>query len=285
VTPNAGGSIVIGCGATLTIEADVEVRFRADMGITVGHVGFGPGCLVARGTEASPILLTSNQPYEDPPFLAAPGEWGKVYLTDNASDAVYDDSTGEYISGSILEYVTVEYAGDTGSTVTIEFCSPYIAHCEIRHNASRGIEANVSNAPPIRIENCEIWDCSLSGGHGGGITLFGGTGHRLIGNFVHDCALTGGGSYRYGGGIYIETSCTLTDNVVTGNTSTHGGGIYANTTSCTLTDNDVTGNTSSHSGGGIYLYNCDSSEVIGNTITGNRRRWARGRRMRGLGGR
>ena len=48
-------SILIGCDATLTIEPGVQVCFEPGLGITVGSspppLGFGPGTLVARGTE------------------------------------------------------------------------------------------------------------------------------------------------------------------------------------------------------------------------------------------
>ncbi len=107
VTANAGGSIMIGCDATLTVAPGVEVRFAHGLGVTVGHSAIGSGALVARGTSASPILLTSNAPYQDPNNAAEPGDWVAIYLTDYAVDATYAGDL--YESGSILEHVILEY--------------------------------------------------------------------------------------------------------------------------------------------------------------------------------
>ena len=80
-------SITVSGGATLTIEADVEVRFHNAKGLTIGHgVQMCPdpnlaGTLVARGTEGAEIRFTTNDPYEDPPGTADPGDWVRICLT------------------------------------------------------------------------------------------------------------------------------------------------------------------------------------------------------------
>ena len=307
VTPDAGGSILIGCGATLTIEAGVEVRFKTNMGITVGSIPFGAGCLVARGTEASPICFTTNDPHEDPPGTADPGDWARIFFTDDACDAVFD-AQGEYESGGILEYVNIEYAGAPGGTVTIDQCSPYISHCNITQNYDRGIDANGSAAPPIRIEYCNISDCN-TGGNGACIRLTGGTTHRIEYCNISDCNsggsgagiyLSGGTAHRieyceiwnctaggpYGGGVFLAGGG---NHLVTGNfvhncstSSTggwdyrYGGGIYVDA-GVTLEGNTVQDNTVTTSssiseawGAGICLGpSSDGSTLLANEVTGN----------------
>jgi hypothetical protein len=86
-------SVIVRNDATLTIEPDVCVRFQPNLGLTVGHTT-GGGTLVARGTAESPIIFTTNDPYEtDPPdpALANRGDWARIYMTDSATDAEFDE--------------------------------------------------------------------------------------------------------------------------------------------------------------------------------------------------
>lgn len=80
-----------------------------------------------------------------------------------------------------------------------------------------------------------------------------------------------GGSFDYGGGIYISNSSpTIKNNIITGNNAINysGGGIYIHNSSPTIQDNTITGNNAMFNGGGIYIY--DSSPTIkNNTISGN----------------
>ncbi len=47
-------SILVACDSTLTIEPGVELRFEPGLGLTVGHVTFGRGTLVAQGSAGAP---------------------------------------------------------------------------------------------------------------------------------------------------------------------------------------------------------------------------------------
>ena len=83
---------------TLTIEPGVTMKFEKEgqgsMGLTLGNkASMAPVRLIARGTAASPILLTSA--------AATPmaGDWGGVYMANGPAD------------GNVMENVTVEYAG------------------------------------------------------------------------------------------------------------------------------------------------------------------------------
>lgn len=88
---------------TLTIEPGVTMKFEKEgqgsMGLTLGNkAAMAPVKLIARGTTAAPILLTSA--------AATPmaGDWSGVYMGNGPAD------------GNVMENVTIEYAGGfTGS--------------------------------------------------------------------------------------------------------------------------------------------------------------------------
>ena len=281
VTGSSG--IVIGCNATLTIETGVVVKFNPTLAIVVGSNAFGNGCLVARGTTESPIIFTS---IKDPCNIldpARPGDWSRIHFTDYAVDAVFD--AGNYVSGCILEHVIVEYAGyGNYGAVFAEKSSPFLNYCEVRHNLYYGIQVDGTNAPFIKITNCEVWDHSQCG-----ITISGGSDHKLLNNNIHDNR-GGGISFNSsgntligntisdntggdGGGIYFHCwsgGNTLTGNTISGNTSGRGGGIFFwNSGSDTLTENTISGNTASGDGGGICFWGPGSNTLTGNTISGN----------------
>jgi parallel beta-helix repeat protein/predicted outer membrane repeat protein len=95
-----------------------------------------------------------------------------------------------------------------------------------------------------------------------GFTIRNGTGTRL-------------GSYRYGGGMYCQTSSpTVVNNTLTGNAASDsssdgfGGGIYCDSSSPTIANNMIVGNTATR-GGGLYCTNKSSPAITSNTIAGN----------------
>jgi len=254
VTVAAGGSIVVGGDATLTIEAGVEVRFEPGLALLVGWTAWGPGTLVARGTEQSPILFTSDQP--EP----TPGDWSRIDCLDQAADATFDDNEN-YQSGCVLEHVTVEYAGAGDyAAVNVDQSAPYLSYCEVRDNLNCGIA--VYSAPPLRIENCYVHD-----NQDAGIFFYYSGGNTLTGNTIS------GNSTTSGGGIFFSQSSgnTLGGNTISGNSaSTHDGGGICFTFSGgnTLEGNTISGNSAGRQGGGIY-FGSGGNTLTGNTISGN----------------
>ena len=271
-------SIVIGCNAELTIEPGVQVRFGSTFGMVVGYPGFGNGTLVARGTEELPIIFTSIKDPCDPCNPAAPGDWSRIHFSDYAIDANCDDSYN-YLSGSILEHVIVEYAGyGTWAAVFAEKSSPYLSYCEIRHNSYYGIQVDGTSAPHININDCNVWDNSNTG-----IYIANGLGHRLTNNNVH---------HNYGNGIYLDncSNNAIGGNIIANNSaggisfgSSGNNGISGNTITNNTGSgigfyynyysgggNNINGNTvTNNSAGGIYFSICSYSYGGGNTITGN----------------
>ena len=269
---NVISTIQVVLGATLTIEAGVELRFGPCFGLSVGAQG--AGTLVVNGTEVAPVIFTSGDPFDIPPGIAEPGDWGNVFFLDEAVDALFVD--GNYASGSKLEHVIIEYAGcnDTPA-IWIQKSSPYLLNCEIRHNAYRGIDIDGELTPAQRIESCEIWDCHLVGHvpRGAGIHLVGGGGHLFTGNWVHNCTVDGFGAYA--AGLFINAPSTLSGNTISQNSSTgtwsEAGGAYfgAFAASSVLTGNTVTGNYAGDSGGGLLFSGSSGHTLTGNTIADN----------------
>ncbi len=87
-------STIVSEMVTLTIEAGVTVRFETLKSIQV------EGTLVARGTSDNKIIFTSNQ------TTPAAGDWGQILFTNSSQDAQLN-SSGEYLSGSVLEYCEI----------------------------------------------------------------------------------------------------------------------------------------------------------------------------------
>ena len=101
------GSIIVHQTGKLTIEAGVEVRFDENMGIQVG------GEFIARGTANNPVIFTSNL------SSTYAGAWVGLQFVDSASDMILNNSD-EYLSGSIIEFATIEYAK---TAISISSCS------------------------------------------------------------------------------------------------------------------------------------------------------------------
>jgi parallel beta-helix repeat protein len=256
-------SVLIGVESTLTIEPGVEVRIDPGLGISVGSEGFGGGTLVARGTAADPILFTSNV---TAPATPAAGDWNAITFTESAGDAVFDGTGGPYLSGSVLEYCIVEYAGggttNTGS-ITIQASRPWLSNLTVRDSARAGVFAQTTGAPPMRIESSTFRRCSGIS-TGGGVHLTGGSGHLFVSNTFDDC------SGNSGAGLHVDASAvdvinnTFTSNAASGN----GGGLYIDSPSGTVEGNTFTDNSGS-AGGGMILQSSNNATVESNTFTDN----------------
>ncbi|MDD3877011.1 MAG: right-handed parallel beta-helix repeat-containing protein [Bacteroidales bacterium] len=208
------GNIVLMPGNTLTIEPGVQVKFNAGLSIQIR------GKLLAVGTPTQKITFTSNT-------TLTPGAWGYIYFDDVSTDAVYDVN-GDYVSGSIMQYCIIEYAG--GATVTdngalrLDGAHPFVDHCNISNNSSRGINAwNLTSKLQIKYSNITH---NIVTGSGGGICVEGiGTviiSHNTISNNI---ATSG-----TGGGINASSTTTISNNTISNNSASGlnfggGGGI------------------------------------------------------------
>jgi len=283
------GNIIVQESLTLTIEPGVTVLFDSGHSLTI------EGTLIARGTDKQGIEFT-------PKGEKKPGAWGGILFEDSSSDARFDDA-GNYISGSILQYCTVEFAK---TAVNANSASPFIDHCVIRNNTSGGI--SISNGDIVVIQDNTVVDNSdsgislensesiiligntvvgntaknigglLKGYTGGGIHVEDSTGTITKNTLIRNIAPGWRGYGSCGGSIYVENSTvTITNNILTGNIATgggwnHGGGIYVENSTVYITNNTLTGNTATSGmaghGGGIYVKS-GTVTITDNTLTGN----------------
>ena len=119
--------------------------------------------------------------------------------------------------------------------------------------------------------------CGAGGTPSGGVTVFTvavGMTANLTALTIRNGYATGGGTLRYGGGIFnhgtlILTNCTLSGNDATSDGSGNGGGGgIANDGTLTLTNSTITNNqTISGSGGGIW--NGGTLMLTNSTVSGN----------------
>ena len=252
-------SVEVPAGSTLTIEPGVEIRFS-------GHSFVVRGTLLARGTAEAPIRFTS-QNLESP----SAQDWGLLTFEGKSSAARYDQALN-FVSGSIIEHVIVEY----GHGLFFNGGAPLVSHCTIRHHRKKrggGVYAHGCNIVVIRNS---IISNNVADEEGGGIrTAF--SQPVLIGNtIVHNSA-------RYdGGGISMDyNTARIEENTISFNFASHAGGVSTGETQLGQTSvtgrshsqpqilrNRITNNTAYYSGGGIFVKG--TPVIVGNVIAGNR---------------
>ena len=122
---------------TLNIESGVEIRFQPGTGLYIGKDdggGWGDyGALHAQGTEAEPIIFTSNA------ASPSPGDWEGIYFRDQTWD-----------SKTLLEHSIIEYGGQTNNSgIYFYRSSATVRNSEIRHSSNYGVRV-VSASPTIQ---------------------------------------------------------------------------------------------------------------------------------------
>lgn len=106
---------------TLTLEPGVEVRFNANYYLMIGVSSGDPGALVAQGSEAGPIVFTSNK------ATPAPGDWNYI--------AFYPTFSGT----CVMAHCTVEYGGAGTGAIYLYNAAPSIKNTLIRNSKTSGV--------------------------------------------------------------------------------------------------------------------------------------------------
>jgi hypothetical protein len=261
----------IGSTATLTLEAGVIIEIDGPISLKV------LGTLVARGTAANPIIVRPHQ---------VTGRWVSIeFASNNATAAVFNN--GVYQSGSILEYVHLEFGGGSTLARPPDFPStpangvlylnggrPYINQVRISDCAASGIYV-LNAAGYLKIENSTIVDChDTSASKAGGITVIDslsttGTSIEVRNTTVINNSTN---SSNHAGGVHVErvTTATLVGNTIEGNiTPQLGGGVFlfdlaGVQANYAIRDNTITGNIADNSGGGIAVQ--DANAVISSNL-------------------
>ncbi len=251
------GNILVNTGVALTIQPGVIVKFNSGLSIQID------GTLLAQGTIIDSITFTSNT-------TQAAGAWGYIYFSNTSTDAVYENNIyGNYLSGSILEYCIIQYAGgasvsDNGA-LRLDAANPFINYCTISDNNATGINGyNLTES--LKISNSVI-SSNKSSDYGGGICISS-TGSTLIsGNTISK-----NNTSSYGGGICnMYWTAIISNNTISENTADMGGGIASGMggiSSSPITNNIIMNNIANNDGGGMYIYN-GTSIISDNIIINN----------------
>jgi len=142
------GNTLIQAGVKVTIDPGVVVNFTYNTTLLID------GELEATGDSLNHIVITSNS---NNPYA---GEWNNIHFTSSSVPASYDTS-GAFISGSIMKYCDVSYGGRLNyGILEIDNAAPYISHCSIKFSSSDGIYLLKGYS---EIENCMISNNEKSG--------------------------------------------------------------------------------------------------------------------------
>ena len=259
--------VSINTSVVLTIEAGVVVKFDLNTALIVN------GTIIARGTANSQITFTANNSGE---------LWNHINFTVGSVDAAYDGA-GNYLSGSIIEYATIENAGNqtnpADGAIQLFDAHPYLNQLIVQNNNATGIYG-VGLTSFLKIRNSVIsGNTSSPVLGGGGISLDGVAGSRIeiSGNTIqNNNTLTEGGGVRV---IDVDV-LDFDSNTVSGNQAdADGGGIYINNLQGTNAENFIRNNTinnnianadnaGANAGGGIWANSSDIS-ITNNTIVDN----------------
>jgi hypothetical protein len=147
------GDTTLNAGVKLTIAAGTTLEMGSDVSLTV------QGTLLAQGTEAAPIVVTSaaSQPQ--------PGDWDDIdFDGSGATNSVFDHVQVFYGSYQGGASGAVSITGDAGPTVTnslvanaekygiwVDSGHPTIAYCMFRNDGAAAISIPVED--PVRVHD------------------------------------------------------------------------------------------------------------------------------------
>ena len=219
--------IIILNGITLTIEPGVNVLNK--------YISFlVDGQLIAKGTKAERIVFTSYNENEEDSIQSV---WKGIKFTEKSTAAIFD-SNNKYQSGSILEYVTIEYVRNYADDSSIKIDKlPYLNNVLFHNNTPRAIYSTC----PLILMNC---DFTNNGSYDDGGAIYAESTLIVINsvfsnNYSNDRDQDR--SYSYGGAIYAKDNLTVIDSSFNNNSTyassyeinpsggaySHGGAIYA----------------------------------------------------------
>jgi CSLREA domain-containing protein len=127
-----------------------------------------------------------------------------------------------------------------------------ISGVALQHGKPVGLGGGIYNGGKLTLENCAISDNS-NVDNGAGI-YSAGTLTLLNSTIRHNT--TTGGSFSYGGGLFLSgvTATTITGSTISGNRADlGGGGIYSDRVALTVVNSTISGNSTSGYGGGLVV--------------------------------
>lgn len=224
--------VTVAQGATLTVGPGTRIELAA------GRSLFVRGGLVARGTEADPVLFTGKDAGD-----GTPERWGSVVFEDTSIDAALQ-AGAQYQSGSILEHCVLEGAS---RAVKLVSASPFLHLSVFRNNFYR----SASTTDPE-----------------GGAALYVGPGSRpwIVGCRFLDNAVEGAAP---GGAVCVDhADPVLQDNLFQGNSAIYGGALATSFLAGPIVGNTFTGNQSTWEAGAVALVSSQPA-FLNNRVTDN----------------
>lgn len=253
------GNVTVQSGAILTIEPGTTVQFDADATLTIAN----SSGLIARGSLGNEILFTAP---------AASNFIAKIRFS-NSIGATYD-AGGNYVSGSILEYVIVENIGDStgnvGGAVQTSSSYPFITRSTFRNNHSPAIGADgVAGGGVLKIVG-NTFTGQVHGVNGGAVAILGnaGTGSHAIFN---DNMVSNNITSCNAGGLFLQgiDQLEVLRNVIENNHGVfNGGGAYVSSSSATISSNTVRNNKAAV-GGGLLVSKMSATTISDNLVMDN----------------
>jgi hypothetical protein len=240
-------------GVTLTIDPGVTVEFGADLDLVV------QGELVARGTEAEPILFTGVD------------RWGSVVFEDTSTPAVFEN-LDDYLSGSIVEHCIFENAT---KALQLVGASPYVHKSIFRDNQCESSGPPEGGAAIYTLNSStRIEGCTFSNNTAGGVAQGGALFIDSSAVIIQDNTFTQNRS-GYGGALTtLLVASPIVGNTFDDNNSSWEGGAASFVSSIPpFLNNTVTNNGAFRDGGGVHVcttcYPHANPFFMDNTITDN----------------
>ena len=228
-------------GVTLNIEPGVIVKIAEEVSI------FVKGEMTARGSASDKIVFTALNYDEENDN----GRWGSIIFTESSTDAVYKN-IDEYVSGSILEQCTFEYATQA---VQVEASAPFIKNSLFQYNlivastyvaGGAGVYVGQNGSP--RILGCTFKENETTLMYGGAICSNWSEPVIYNNTFISNKAV-------YGGAVAtIGMASPIVGNTFDKNeTNTEGGAISLISTTSSLFNNTIVNNIAGNDGGGVHV--------------------------------
>jgi hypothetical protein len=123
----ATSDVTVDSGATLSIEPGVTVFMNPGTNLVIKS-----GALVAQGTSAAPIVVTSARDVPNPNPLPAPGDWGQLKF-----------QSGTVAASTVLDYVQVKY----GSGISLTGASPTLNRVSSLNHLGAAFAIDLASSP------------------------------------------------------------------------------------------------------------------------------------------
>lgn len=140
-----GSDVTVTNGATLTIEAGVQVFFAAGTRLIIGGTSAGTeGRLMAQGIDGDPVVFTGES--------AEPAAWEGIRFNPYAAD------------DSAMEYCAVSYGGSTANAAIVcDGSAPNLSYCSIMYSDGIGLQCRGGAGPLVNF--CSISHNTMHGVH------------------------------------------------------------------------------------------------------------------------